>query len=274
MSPCTCEFRFYEELNDYLPAAQRKTTITREIAGTPSVKDAIESLGVPHTEIDLILVDGTSVRFDRRLRGGERIAVYPEFERFDITQVHRLRPKPLRRPRFVADVHLGTLARYLRLLGFDTRYGNDLGDAELAELTARERRVLLTCDVGLLKRKVVVRGQRLRSRDPEQQVEEVVAALQLTRAFRPFTRCMLESSRTSWSVPLMDGKVIDCTFSHGDEERVAVKGAERVIPDFVGSWPAPNTVESSNAGPPIANNPCPELCVPSDRGTRSRSADR
>jgi len=190
VSPCTCEFRFYEELNDYLPAAQRKTTITREIAGTPSVKDAIESLGVPHTEIDLILVDGTSVRFDRRLRGGERIAVYPEFERFDITKVHRLRPKPLRRPRFVADVHLGTLARYLRLLGFDTRYGNDLGDAELAELTARERRVLLTCDVGLLKRKAVVRGQWLRSRDPERQVEEVVEALQLTRAFRPFTRCL------------------------------------------------------------------------------------
>jgi len=190
VSPCTCEFRFYEELNDYLPVAQRKTTITREIAGTPSVKDAIESLGVPHTEIDLILVDGTSVRFDRRLRGGERIAVYPEFERFDITQVHRLRPKPLRRPRFVADVHLGTLARYLRLLGFDTRYGNDLGDAELAELTARERRVLLTCDVGLLKRKAVVRGQWLRSRDPERQVEEVVEALQLTRAFRPFTRCL------------------------------------------------------------------------------------
>jgi len=116
--------------------------------------------------------------------------VYPEFERFDITQVHRLRPKPLRRPRFVADVHLGTLARYLRLLGFDTRYGNDLGDAELAELTARERRVLLTCDVGLLKRKAVVRGQWLRSRDPEQQVEEVVEALQLKRSFRPFTRCL------------------------------------------------------------------------------------
>src|SRR5262245_808301 len=107
----TCELRFYEHLNDYLPFEQRKRTITREIAGTPSVKDAIESLGVPHTEIDLILVDGRSVRFDRRLRGGERVAVYPEFERFDITPLHRLRPRPLRRPRFVADVHLGTLAR-------------------------------------------------------------------------------------------------------------------------------------------------------------------
>lgn len=155
------------------------------------MKDAIESLGVPHTEIDLILVDGVSVGFDRRLRGGERVAVYPEFERFDITPIHRLRPAPLREPRFVADVHLGTLARYLRLLGFDTRYGNELiDDAELAELTSREKRVLLTRDVGLLKRKVVERGQWLRSRDPERQVEEVVAALHLQRAIKPFTRCM------------------------------------------------------------------------------------
>ena len=190
MPRCTCEFRFYEELNDYLPPEQRKRTIAREITGTPSVKDAIESLGVPHTEIDLILVDGRSVRFDRRLRGGERIAVYPEFERFDISPLHRLRPKPLREPRFVADVHLGTLARFLRLLGFDTRYGNGLDDAELAAITSREKRILLTRDVGLLKRKAVVRGQWLRSRDPEQQVTEIVEALHLKRLLRPFTRCM------------------------------------------------------------------------------------
>jgi uncharacterized protein with PIN domain len=190
VSPTLCEFRFYEELNDYLRPEQRKRSITREIAGTPSVKDAIEALGVPHTEIDLILVDGRSVRFDRRLRGGERIAVYPEFERFDITPIHRLRPRPLRTPRFVADVHLGTLARYLRLLGFDTLYGNNFDDDELARLTAGERRILLTRDVGLLKRKAVVRGQWLRSRDPERQVEEIVEALHLKRAFRPFARCM------------------------------------------------------------------------------------
>jgi hypothetical protein len=185
------EFRFYEELNDYLPAALRKRAFSRAIVGTPSVKDAIEAVGVPHTEIDLILVDGRSVRFDHRLRGGERVAVYPMFERFDITPIHRLRPKPLREPRFVADVHLGALARLLRLLGFDTRYANDLDDAQLADLTVRERRILLTRDVGLLKRKAVVRGQWLRDRDPERQLEEVVDALQLRRALRPFTRCMI-----------------------------------------------------------------------------------
>lgn len=191
------EFRFYEELNDYLPLELRKRTFVRSIAGTPAVKDAIEAIGVPHTEIDLILVDGRSVRFNHQLRGGERVAVYPEFERFDITPIHRLRPRPLREPRFVADVHLGALARYLRLLGFDTRYENHLADAELAALTARERRILLTRDVGLLKRKAVVRGQWLRDRDPERQLEEVVDALQLARALRPFTRCMICNGRLS-----------------------------------------------------------------------------
>jgi hypothetical protein len=88
---------------------------------------------VPHTEVDLILVDGTSVRFSHKLRGGERVAVYPVFERLDISPLARLRPAPLRTPRFVADVHLGTLARHLRLLGFDTAYDNRAADAELVK---------------------------------------------------------------------------------------------------------------------------------------------
>jgi uncharacterized protein with PIN domain len=189
------EFRFYEELNDYLPADLRKRTLARSIVGTPAVKDVIESIGVPHTEIDLILVDGRSVRFSHKLRGGERVAVFPMFERFDITPIHRLRPKPLREPRFVADVHLGSLARYLRLLGFDTLYDNARDDAELAAIARDERRIVLTRDVGLLKRKAVVRGHWLRDRDPERQLAEVVDALQLRRAMRPFTRCMMCNGR-------------------------------------------------------------------------------
>jgi Mut7-C ubiquitin/Mut7-C RNAse domain len=116
----TVQFRFYEELNDHLPIARRKCGFAHAFDGAPAIKDVIEALGVPHTEIDLILVDGKSVRFSHRLRGGERVAVYPMFERFDIRPLHRLRPRPLRRTRFVADVHLGKLARSLRLLGFDT----------------------------------------------------------------------------------------------------------------------------------------------------------
>jgi uncharacterized protein with PIN domain len=185
------EFRFYEELNDFLPEGQRKRAFTRAFDGTPGVKDVIESIGVPHTEIDLILVDGESVRFSHRLRGGERVAVYPMFERFDVRPLYRLRPRPLRRTRFVADVHLGALARGLRLLGFDTLYERHCDDADLAALSARERRILLTRDVGLLKRGVVTRGHWVRATDPQRQIEEVVRAFSVERDIEPFTRCTI-----------------------------------------------------------------------------------
>ena len=104
-------FRFYEELNDFLPVERRKRDFAVEVDSARSVKDAIESVGVPHTEVDLILVDGRSVDFAHVLRGGERVAVYPMFERLDISPLVRLRPRALRDPAFAADVHLGKLAR-------------------------------------------------------------------------------------------------------------------------------------------------------------------
>ena len=192
----TAEFRFYEELNDYLPAARRKHAFMRAFDGTPAVKDVIEALGVPHIEIDLILVDAKSVRFSHRLRGGERVAVYPMFERLDIRALHRLRPKPLRRTRFVADVHLGRLARYLRLLGFDTRYARDLDDAALISISAREHRILLTRDVGLLKHKALARGYWVRMTDADRQLAEIVRAFCLEKDVRPFTRCMICNTGT------------------------------------------------------------------------------
>lgn len=185
-----CEFRFYEELNDFLAPSRRRHTFAYRFHGTPAVKDAIEAVGVPHTEVDLILVDDESVRFSHRLHGGERVAVYPVFERLDITPVTRLRPVPLRTPRFVADVHLGTLARYPRLLGFDTRCNNHSGDAELVRCSVAERRTLLSRDVGLVKHKVLTRAHYVRATDPGRQLEEIVRALDLGRWIRPFTRCM------------------------------------------------------------------------------------
>lgn len=186
----TAAFRFYEELNDFLPPARRKCSFAHVFDGTPAVKDTIEALGVPHTEVDLILVDGTSVRFTHRLHGGERIAVYPVFERFDVRPLYRLRPRPLRRTRFVVDVNLGTLARRLRLLGFDTIYDRHWDDAQLAKIAAAERRILLTRDVGLLKRSVVTRGHWVRETDPPRQLEEVIKAFSLQADLKPFTRCM------------------------------------------------------------------------------------
>jgi len=182
--------RFYEELNDFLPGPRRKRRFAHALHGPGSVKDLVESLGVPHTEIDLILVNGRSVRFTHPVRPGDDIAVYPMFEALDITPLLRLRPKPLRVTRFVLDVHLGRLARYLRLLGFDTLYRNDYTHATLAHLSRLQRRILLTRDRGLLKRRIVTRGCFLRETQAEAQLREVVTRLDLARAARPFSRCV------------------------------------------------------------------------------------
>ena len=185
----SAEFRFYEELNDFLPPERRRASFAYSVAGTRSVKDAIEAIGVPHTEVDLILVDGHSVGFDRVLRGGERVAVYPVFERLDIAPLQHLRPRPLREPRFVLDTHLGKLARHLRMAGFDCLYRNNYRDIEIITSALAEQRIILTRDKGLLKQRLVTHGYFVRHTGSEEQLREVVRALQLETALRPFTRC-------------------------------------------------------------------------------------
>lgn len=184
------EFRFYEELNDFLPAEQHKTSFRSPFFGSPSVKDTIQAIGVPHTAIDLILVDDQSVDFPHRLRGGERVAVYPVFERLDISPVIRLRPRPLRCTRFILDVHLGKLARYLRMLGFDAAYHRDADDVTMIDLSLRQQRIILTRGRGILKQSRVTHGYWLRQGEPRQQLQEVLLALDLFRQLQPFTRCM------------------------------------------------------------------------------------
>lgn len=183
-------FRFYEELNDFLPPERRKRDFTIPFRAQNSIKDMIESVGVPHTEVDLILVNGKSVDFNYIVRPGDRISVYPEFEALDISPLARLRPEPLRRTRFVLDTNLGKLARYLRLLGFDTLYNNAWHDAELADIAAAgDKRILLTRDHGLLKRKQVSHGYFVRNDKPVKQVREVLKRFDLYDAVQPFTRC-------------------------------------------------------------------------------------
>lgn len=184
------EIRFYAELNDFLPRRRRFVTFEHAFDGQPSIKDMIESLGVPHTEIDLILVNGESVDFSYLVQNGDRVSVYPVFETFDIVPVLRLRPEPLRVVKFVLDIHLGRLAAYLRMLGFDTLYRNDYEDAELARISSEEQRVLLTRDVGLLKRSMVTHGYFVRAAHPQRQLAEVVRHLDLYRMIRPFARCI------------------------------------------------------------------------------------
>ncbi len=184
------EFRFYEELNDFLPADRHKISFHWPFFGSPSVKDTIQAIGVPHTAIDLVLVDGKSVDFSHRLRGGERVAVYPVFERLDISPVIRLRPQPLRCTRFILDVHLGKLARYLRMLGFDAAYDRNWDNSMLIDLSLQHERIILTRGLGILKQSRVTHGYWLRHCEPRQQLQEVLLALDLFRQLQPFSRCM------------------------------------------------------------------------------------
>jgi uncharacterized protein with PIN domain len=183
-------FRFYAELNDFLPPERRGRAFAAEFRGHETVKDLIESLGVPHPEVDGILVNGEFAGFSRPVRDGDSISVYPLFRSLDPGAAARLRPEPLRRPAFLLDTHLGRLAAYLRLLGFDSACGSALPDAELAERSAAEGRILLTRDRGLLKRSIVTRGCCVRSDSPRAQLREVVDRFDLAGAARPFRRCL------------------------------------------------------------------------------------
>ncbi|MDX1572326.1 MAG: Mut7-C RNAse domain-containing protein [Xanthomonadales bacterium] len=183
------EFRFYEELNDFLPPERRRVAFRHEFHHRGSIKDMIESLGIPHTEVELILVNGRSVAWDHIVRDGDRVAVYPVFEALDVSPLIRLRREPLRKTRFVLDGHLGTLARYLRLCGFDTAYRNHDDDETLARISCEDHRILLTRDRDLLKRRIVTHGYWVRSDLPGEQLFEVLRRFDLRRQVRPFSRC-------------------------------------------------------------------------------------
>ena len=182
--------RFYAQLNDFLPRERRVRPITCRFDVGGSVKDTIEAMGVPHTEVDFILVNGEPVDFAYRLQDGDRVSVFPSFRSIDIAPLVHLRPATLGERRFVADGHLGRLAAYLRMLGFDTLYDGNYQDKELARLSSGESRILLTRDRGLLKRNVVSLGYYVRATEPAQQLVEVSREFDLISAIAPFRRCM------------------------------------------------------------------------------------
>ena len=180
------ELRAYAELVDLVAASELEVPF-----GQPrSVKDLVESVGIPHPEIGLLLVDGVAVDFDHRLTGGERVAVYPPFCELVPDADADLWHAPPEPCRFVLDVHLGTLARRLRLLGFDSWYRTDADDAELARVAVDEQRILLTRDRELLMRRVIQHGYCPRSDDPEEQAIEVVRRYGLAERRAPLTRCV------------------------------------------------------------------------------------
>lgn len=184
------EFRFYEELNDFLPIEKRKVSFTHHFNHHPAIKDVIESLGVPHTEIDLIIVNGQSVDFSYLLQDGDHVSVYPVFESIDISPVTHLRPMPLRELKFILDVHLGKLSRYMRLLGFDVVYASNLEDSAIIDCASEESRTILTRDKGILKNKKVTHGYWMREILPKKQLYEVIRRFDLLKNIQPFTRCL------------------------------------------------------------------------------------
>ncbi len=183
-------FRFYGQLNDFLACERKGVTFVHSFLVGGAVKDFIEAFGAPHTEIDLVLVNGVPADFSCPVVDGDRISVYPRFQAMDIGSLTRVRPPVLPEVRFVGDIHLGRLASYLRMLGFDTLYRNDYRDEELAELSRLQGRALLTKDVVLLKRSAVTHGYLVRETHPRLQLREVVRHFDLSIAMTPFQRCL------------------------------------------------------------------------------------
>jgi uncharacterized protein with PIN domain len=183
-------FRFYEELNDFLAPDRRGREFVCACARRATTKHMIEALGVPHTEVELVLVNGESVGFDRLLGDGDRVAVYPKFEALDIAPLLRVRAQPLRVTRFIADVHLGGLARLLRMCGFDTLHANHYGDDEIERISSAEGRIVLTRDRELLKRRGITHGCYVHALRSSEQLREILDRLDLARSARPFTLCL------------------------------------------------------------------------------------
>jgi uncharacterized protein with PIN domain len=211
-------FRFYEELNDFLPKKRRKISFTHSFVGNPSIKDVIESLGVSHAEIDLILVNGISVDFNYQLQDQDKVSVYPVFEAIDITPITHLRPRPLRDNKFILDSHLGRLAKYLRICGFDSLYENHFSDEQIVVCALQEQRIILTKDRGLLKNKRVTHGYWVRTTNPKQQLIEIITRFDLIGKIQFLIRCLLCNTKlVSIKKAEIQAKLPEKTIQYYDE---------------------------------------------------------
>ena len=237
-------FRFYAELNELLPPTKRGSCFVHGLDTAASLKDVIEALGVPHTEIGLILINGESVDFSRRLNDGDQISVYPIFRSLDINPLTRVRPAFKGERRFVLDNHLGRLAAYLRMLGFDSLYRNDYRDEELARISANQQRTLLTRDRGLLKRSIVIHGYLVGETHPHHQMMEVLSRFDLFASISPFRRC-LHCNAPLQAVPKesIQHRLLPKTEQHYDEFHICGSviestGRDRTISACKASSPA------------------------------------
>jgi hypothetical protein len=198
-------FRFYGSLNDFFtpkrnPAKQKNVfngerksppEFIRRFKSGDTVKDSIEAIGVVHPEVNLILANNTPVGFSYLLQPNDRIAVYPEFCNIELPSDYTLRPPLEYPPRFIADIHLGRLVKYLRLFGFDILYDPKLDDADLSRISAQQNRVILSRDTLLLKRKEIIYGYRIRATNPREQIREIITRYALKDYAKPMSRCLV-----------------------------------------------------------------------------------
>jgi uncharacterized protein with PIN domain len=180
--------RFHGDLSVFLGSRAADAVIERRLAEKTSIKDVIESCGVPHPEVDLILVDEQTVSFNYTLSNDAKVEVFPVENRGTVNADKRLQTIGI--SRFVADGHLGGLTRNLRLLGFDVAYRQDADDRQLLEVMSRENRALLTRDRRLLMHAIVQHGYCPRSQNPDEQTIEVLRRFDLLELIAPFTRCL------------------------------------------------------------------------------------
>ncbi|MFW5980056.1 MAG: Mut7-C RNAse domain-containing protein [Bacillota bacterium] len=183
-------FRFFAELNDFFPEEKDGIVHQHKFKGIQSVKDRIESMGVPHTEIYLITSNNEPVDFSYHVQNGDFINVYPVFKNIKICSDISLREPYSGEYRFVLDTHLGKLARYLRMLGFDSLYDNKYKDKELANISKNTDRILLTRDIGLLKRSKVKYAYFIRYDDPRNQLKSLINRYSLSDHIKSFGRCV------------------------------------------------------------------------------------
>jgi uncharacterized protein with PIN domain/sulfur carrier protein ThiS len=171
-------FSFDPALLPFLEKLHRGAPFEYDCARAATLKNAIEALGVPHTEVGALHVNGEPATLQRIVREGDYVEVETAKSGSDADL------------RFAADAHLGGLARFLRMLGFDTLHRNAFSDDEIRRLAEAERRIVLTRDRELLKCREIARGAYVRALKPEAQLREVAARYEIAPLARPFTLCL------------------------------------------------------------------------------------
>jgi len=183
-------FRFYGALNDFLPILIRQRSFTLSYKTSITVAEVFESIGIPHSEVALVLVNSEPKSIEYKLQENDYMSVYPAFETFDISSISNNIQIEIDNPRFILDAHLGKLSKYLRMLGFDTLYQNDFEDQYIIDKAGIDHRIILTRDKLLLRSKKVRDGYYVRAIEKHEQLREIVRKFNLSDKFKSFTRCM------------------------------------------------------------------------------------